>query len=265
MKRILSRDNPFGYIPKGLAFELMKELPKPGRHLDYGTYNGAFVAALKRANIVESALGVDVNAEVVRWHQKNMPEGIELRVIKKNAALELEPNSFDSVSILGVVEHVFDQVRLLEQLAGVLKPGGTILIAVPGQHFFSWLDMGNFKFRFPRIHRWVYTARHSRDEYKQRYVECRNGLFGDIEVEKMWHEHFSLRSMDTLLRKVELTVADVDGLGFFQRPLVNAAYFAGGQKGFLRRLIDADSRMFSSAELLFVVKKRVLGAAGSNA
>ena len=123
--------------------------------------------------------------------------------------------------------------------------------------------MGNFKFRFPRIHRWVYTARHSREEYHQRYVECRNGLFGDIEVEKMWHEHFTVDSMNALLRKAGLVVADVDGQGFFQRILVNAAYFAGGKNGFLRPLIDGDSRRYASTELVFVVKKLNSGRSAS--
>ena len=255
MKRILSQDNPFGYTPKGLAFELMRDLSKPCYHLDYGTYNGAFVGALKRANLVDAALGIDVNAEVVTAHRKDMPAAVKLRVIKKNAPLEFAPGTFDSISILGVVEHVHDQVRLLSQLEKALKADGTILIAVPGQHLLSGLDMGNFKFRFPRIHRWVYTARHSREEYHQRYVECRNGLFGDIEVEKMWHEHFSLESMNALLHKVGLRVTDVDGQGFFQRFLVNAAYFVGGRKGLMGRLIDTDARRFASSELVFLVKK----------
>jgi len=134
MKRILSQNNPFGYTPKGLAFELMRDLPKLGYHLDYGTYNGAFPRALKRANLVDAALGIDVNAEVVNAHRKDMPAAVDIGVIKKNEPLEFAPGTFDSISILGVLEHVHDQARLLSQLEKALKADGTMLIAVPGQH-----------------------------------------------------------------------------------------------------------------------------------
>jgi len=71
----------------------------------------------------------------------------------------------------------------------------------------------------------------------------------------MWHEHFSVKSMNAQLHMVGLTVTDIDGQGFFQRVLVNVAYFAGGKKGFLGRVIDSDARRFASSELVFVAKK----------
>lgn len=255
MKHEISPDNPFGYSPKGLALELVKVLSLRGRHLDYGTYNGAFVAALRQADLVDSALGIDVNAEVVERHQKSMPAGVELRTIIKNEPLKLPRESFASISVLGVLEHVHNQKRLLSQLADLLAPNGRILIAVPGRHLFSWLDMGNFKFLFPRIHRHVFTARHGKEAYTVRYVECRNGLFGDIEVEKMWHEHFSPQSMAEVLSEVGLVVDEVDGLGLFRRLLTNAAYLTRSRRGWLQRMIDYDARTFGRAELVFVVRR----------
>jgi SAM-dependent methyltransferase len=255
MKQKLSAENPFGYTPKGLAFELIKQYGNRGAHLDYGTYNGAFVKALGEASVISRGVGVDVNAEVVLQHKQYMPSNVSLEVIQKNAPLRFGAGEFDSISILGVIEHVKDQERLLRQLVTALKPGGLMIIAVPGQHAFSWLDMGNFKFRFPRLHRVVYTLMHSKEEYRQRYIECRNGLFGDIEVEKMWHEHFSMASMAKLLDAVQLKLKHTDGQGFFQRILINIAYFFGGQKGLMKPLIDADAKWFSSCELVFVAQK----------
>ncbi len=251
MQHPLTPGNPFGYTPKGLAFEIVLESGVRGAHLDYGAHSGDFVAALGAAGLVTSGVGVDVNVQVVERFRPSMPPNVRLESIVKHAPLDFPRASFDSVSIIGVLEHVHDQTRLLRQLVALLKPGGLLVIAVPGAHLFSWADMGNFKFRFPRLHRLIYTALHSPEEYRARYVECRHGLFGDIEVEKMWHEHFSESSMRRLLEPLGVRVEQVDGQGFFQRPMANLAYFVGGRSGPLRPLIDIDARLFDHCELVF--------------
>ena len=41
------------------------------------------------------------------------------------------PGSFDAILLLNVMEHVYDPRALLDSLAGMLKPGGVILVAIP--------------------------------------------------------------------------------------------------------------------------------------
>ena len=41
------------------------------------------------------------------------------------------PGSFDAILLLNVMEHVYDLRALLDSLAGMLKPGGVILVAIP--------------------------------------------------------------------------------------------------------------------------------------
>lgn len=41
------------------------------------------------------------------------------------------PGSFDAILLLNVMEHVYDTRALLDSLAGMLKPGGVILLAIP--------------------------------------------------------------------------------------------------------------------------------------
>jgi SAM-dependent methyltransferase len=41
------------------------------------------------------------------------------------------PGSFDAILLLNVMEHVYDTRALLNSLAGMLKPGGVILVAIP--------------------------------------------------------------------------------------------------------------------------------------
>ncbi len=255
MKSKLSTKNPFGLTPKGLALTWIGSFAAGGAHLDYGTYNGDFVAALGRGGLVKSAVGVDVNAEVVRQNSVRMPANVRLEVIKKNAPLEFAPRSFDSISIIGVVEHVHDQTSLLKQLAAALKDDGIMIVAVPGRHLLSFLDMGNFKFRSPWLHRIVYSWRYSKEQYKIRYVECKNGLFGDIELEKMWHEHFSYASMSELLQGAGFRIVTQDGFGYFQRVFTDLSFFCGGRRGLWKWLIDCDARLFHSTELVFMTRK----------
>jgi SAM-dependent methyltransferase len=188
-----------------------------------------------------------------------MPANVELCAIRKNAPIDLEPGSFDTASLIGVVEHVHDQKHLLRKLHLLLKKHGVLLIAVPGKHLLSFLDMGNLKFVFPTAHRLAYSFLHSGEEYQKRYVECRNGLFGDIETEKMWHEHFTSNSMRRLLHACGFELLEWDGQGFFQRFLVDLAYFTPTfMKPPLRRMIAWDARIFHSAELVFLARKAPL-------
>lgn len=41
------------------------------------------------------------------------------------------PDSFDAILLLNVLEHVYDTHILLETLAGLLKPGGCLIVAIP--------------------------------------------------------------------------------------------------------------------------------------
>lgn len=255
-KRTISPSNPFGYTPKGIVWEFLQAHGNRGRHLDYGTHDGKALVGFKTTDVIGSGVGVDVNREAVERGRPAIPEGTELLAIKKGARLDFEDGSFDSVSLIGVLEHVHNQQGLLDELRRVLKPGGLLVVNVPGKHLFSFLDMGNFKFVAPGLHRVFYTLAYSEAQYRARYVECRNGLFGDVEKEKMWHEHFSLDALRALLERSGFEFVDWDGQGFFQRPLKNVAFFL---PGFVRRgldnLVDLDARLFSSCEIAIAARK----------
>ena len=247
--------NPFGVHLHSFLWEILGDYPK-GRHLDYGAYDGSMLAKLAASGRIAEGIGLEVNLEVIRANQERKPRNIQLVHIIKGSAMPLPSASCDSASIYGVLEHVVDQSAILAEMHRVLKAGSPLVVAVPGRHLFSFLDLGNLKFRFPALHRHFYTKKHGAKVYHERYVECKNGLFGDIEKEKMWHQHFSPKELTGLLERNGFKVVKSDGMGFFGRVLMILELAVPGfLKGPLRSVRRKDMKSFRSTELLFLCEK----------
>jgi len=248
-------DNPHGYTRWGFAWE---HVPEGGvAHLDFGCHHGAFLSTLRDKRIGR-LVGVDVCEEAVTKGQQLFPE-LEIIKIREAAKLPFDDATFDSVTILDVLEHVYEQAELLAELNRVLKDGGKLIVTVPGKHLFSLLDLGNFKFLFPKLHRWYYCLGHSRQEYEYRYVSNPDALIGDISAKKRWHEHFSRPKLQEFLTQAGFTVIDFDGTGFFSRVISNMNHFLKWLKPLhraLTRLGNLDSRLFESTNLFCAAEKR---------
>lgn len=250
----ISPDNPYRYSRWCFAWEHVSA--GAGAHLDFGCNKGEFLNRL-RDKKCGRLVGVDVSEEAVKQGHQLFP-GLEIIKTGESAQLPFEDASFESITVLDVLEHVYEQREILAELNRVLKDGGKLIVTVPGRHFFSFLDMGNFKFRFPRLHRWYYCLRHSREEYEYRYVSNPDGLIGDVSGKKWWHQHFSRTEMQKLLTEAGFDVIDFDGAGFFGRVIGNVGYFFKWLKPAHRalgRLQRFDSRLFESTHLFCVVKK----------
>jgi SAM-dependent methyltransferase len=255
MRTSASTLNPFGASRHGYALERIRAAGSRC-HLDIGCYDGAFLQALTPLQ-VERLCGVDVNEDAVSEGRPRYP-ALELRHVPDTRSLPFGDGTFDSVSLLDVLEHMAadDQRALLAEVRRVLRPGGIFVVTVPGRHVFSALDLGNLKFRFPRLHRVWYTRRHGADAYRYRYVDNPFGLVGDVSGDKRWHEHFSADGLGALLAAAGFEVVDVDGSGLFMRPLRIARMLSPGpvRRGF-DRLLARDAERFASANL-FVTARR---------
>jgi len=256
MKVPLSSNNPLGPSPLGLTWEYLKEL-SPVTHLDYGTHDGRFLRILHQTEIVDSSIGIDINSESIKNAENEYTEhDLRLITIKKNELLPFQSESIESISMIGVLEHIYDQERILKELFRVLKPEGNILILVPGKNLFSFLDLGNFKFLFPSIHKVFIERKYSKEFYRKKFVECPDGLFGDIETEKMWHQHFSIKELKELLEREGFTIIHEDGLGFMRRLFIILQYFL---PNFLHdsfgKLLSWDAINFESAEIFVLARK----------
>ena len=113
----------------------------------------------------------------------------------------------------------------------------------------------NLKLKLNRKDCLSYKVFHDQIYLVNLFVDCKNGLIGDIEVEKKWHEHFSHSSLEFLLNKSNFTVDEKDGFGFFFRIIHNLKYIMPFGKSFFDKLIILDGKVFSKAEIFVLAHK----------
>lgn len=98
---------------------------KPGRLLDIGSGNGAFLA--RAVEMGWQALGCEIDPKAVA-----VCRGIGIDVIEGDAFHpSLNKQSFDFITMSHVIEHVVDQQALLRRVNKLLRPGGYLWIALP--------------------------------------------------------------------------------------------------------------------------------------
>lgn len=224
-------------------------------HLDFGCYEGRFLDSLCRKNIGR-LVGVDAAREPIERGRQNFPH-LELHHLT-GLPLPFADGEFSSASLMDVLEHVPDQAALLAELHRVLEPDGRLIVTVPGQHVFSVLDVGNLKFRFPRLHRWHYCRTHSQAEYEYRYQSNPDGLIGDVSADKQWHEHFSRKKMSRRLESAGFRIDHFDGTSLFVRPLRITNLILGKLRpvrSAIDRMIALDAKWFQSANLFCLARK----------
>lgn len=252
----LGSDNPYGPGRYGFAWQ---HVPAGGKaHLDYGCGDGHFLASLKGKKIGR-LVGLDANRDAVQRAQARSASACEVLHANGDAPLPFEAKTFTSATLMDVLEHVVDQQGILAELHRVLADDGVLVVTVPGRHLLSLLDLGNLKFRFPRLHRWYCCRCHSHAAYALRYAANPDGLVGDISAAKRWHEHFSRAGLQGLLSQRGFVVTEFDGSGYFMRLLKICALLAGRSRraeAAVERLAAWDARRFESANVFCVAQKR---------
>jgi len=248
------RHNPYGYDRHGFAWQ---QVPAGGAaHLDFGCGDGRFLKSLKHKGI-KCLVGVDISREAVKqaYHASG---GLEIIHLTQTTPLPFPDKLFSSITLMDVLEHLAGQQALLDELYRVLQDDGTLIVTVPGRHLFSGLDMGNLKFRFPRLHRWYYCRSHSVSAYEKRYGANPDGLIGDVSAVKRWHEHFDPEQLADLLDGSGFDAVAFDGAGYFTRVLKMAEWLAcrvGPLHAGIRKSMAWDARCFHTANVFCVARK----------
>ncbi len=124
----------YSYAQKIRGETILKKLKK-GKILDAGVGCGWFMrlANKKGYNIV----GVDIAGKVIEqndWFGK--VTGQKINIIKASVySLPFCDNSFDSVVISGVLEHLKKPRKALVEIGRVLKKGGKLILLMPGYSY----------------------------------------------------------------------------------------------------------------------------------
>lgn len=119
---------------------LVKEVSgmSKGNLLDYGSGTGAFLDTMKTAGWQVSGLEPDGTARGVAKQRYD----IDLKA--PGELHDMPPASFDVITLWHVLEHVHDLHHTLDGLEKALKPGGTLLIAVPNYTSGDAVHYGEF-------------------------------------------------------------------------------------------------------------------------
>tara|TARA_B100001250_G_scaffold414021_1_gene450276 strand:- start:1938 stop:2744 length:807 start_codon:yes stop_codon:yes gene_type:complete len=257
LKRLALKDY-FGLQPKGLAFAFCKSLDNtPGKtFLDFGCRNGDFIGMLSKQLKQHFFIGIDLDKDSLKQAESNYKDfNIKWVNTKKGCRLPVENSSVDVVTMIGVLEHISDKKSALMEINRVLKPDGIAYIHVPGKHLFSFLDMGNFKFIFPNLHKFYYVRKYGSEKYDYKYRNNPFGLVGDIEKELSWHDHFSYKQFSEISSHTNFRIVANGGMGFFNRIFINLKYFLPSfLKILINQLINIDNLLFTKTEVYFILK-----------
>ncbi len=103
---------------------------KKTKLLDFGCGKGTILGEILKVNPSIQATGVDVSQKALDFAKKKYPKTTFVK-INDGGRLPFPDNSFDFITALDVLEHVYDTEATFTELARVLKPNGKILISVP--------------------------------------------------------------------------------------------------------------------------------------
>jgi SAM-dependent methyltransferase len=245
--------NPFNAHPlQRYCYAWGRLAGRTGEHLDLGFGDGVFLTALADTSKLRCT-GADPHPPSVERLRAVAPALPVVR-LQVGCPLPFDDESFDSVSLLDVLEHCPDEAELLREVFRILRPGGLLVVSVPRLHLFSWLDPDNVKFVTPRLHRQIYSARFGDDVYRERFLDLSDGLFGDMSVGRRRHTNYRRQRIRELLESAGFTVVDVSGANLFWRLFHTPSLLARGRlRALLERAIALDGRAFSTANLFMTV------------
>jgi ubiquinone/menaquinone biosynthesis C-methylase UbiE/UDP-N-acetylglucosamine transferase subunit ALG13 len=249
--------NPFRYHPlRRYAFAWDELGCSRGKHLDIGCGTGEFFNVLAGTTQLE-CFAVDPHAGYLGQLGQG-ENGHCISQISIHSELPFPNQTFHSVSLLDVLEHVPNEDKLLGEIYRVLGPNGRLVLTVPAHHVFSWLDPDNAKFRYPHLHRFIYSTWFGHEIYHERFVDLSNNLRGDMSVGKDEHTNYQKQWLIDRLEDHGFETVRSSGANLFWRWFQTPALLGGKRiRRLFERLIWLDGEIFQSANLFLSARKRM--------
>jgi SAM-dependent methyltransferase len=124
-------------IISAMVAEITRSFPDGCKVLEIGCGNGNVLRHLQRTCEGHVVVGMDAFEEGLRLARRRNCE----RLVRGDANHHPFTSLFDLVGVFDVLEHVPEDERLLEQIHGILRPGGALLITVPARmSLWSYFD-----------------------------------------------------------------------------------------------------------------------------
>lgn len=105
---------------------LLKYKLPPAKTLELGCAHGAFVALLRQLGF--DSCGLEVSHWIVEYAKSAFNVPMLYGVIEKQ---EIEPQSFDAIIMMDVLEHLYNPMETLAHCFAALKEDGILLIQTP--------------------------------------------------------------------------------------------------------------------------------------
>lgn len=154
---------------------VLKQQKSKGILLDIGCGTGDFLAAAK-------ATGWQIKGYEPNEKARNIAhkKGVELT----HSTQDLIENSVDVITMWHVLEHVPDVKQQIAELKRLIKPGGTIIIAVPNYKSYDAKHYQNFwaAYDVPR-HLWHFSKKSIQSLFAEQNLEL-------VQVKPMWFDSF---------------------------------------------------------------------------
>jgi 2-polyprenyl-3-methyl-5-hydroxy-6-metoxy-1,4-benzoquinol methylase len=99
---------------------------KPGKVLDVGCGNGAFLALMRSAGW--DVAGLETDPKAARLASERLGVPIHVGQLCQGA---YETSSFDAVTLHHVIEHVYDPIGVMAECRRILKPDGLLVVVTP--------------------------------------------------------------------------------------------------------------------------------------
>jgi ubiquinone/menaquinone biosynthesis C-methylase UbiE len=121
--------------------------PVKGKILDIGCNDGTFSKVILDKSGADKLIGIDVVKKTVDWAGSHWGKTGKMKFIVADAhKLPFESGTFDAVFALEVLEHVFDPIKVLNEVKRVLSKNGYVVFLVPSDSllfrtiWFFWLN-----------------------------------------------------------------------------------------------------------------------------